>query len=164
MPSTRVLRVIADRLGTPLDYLLEGDATLERELVLEQARLAIARGRPRAALALLGPLHALPDAPLGSEARFVEAQALLELGRVAEAHSLLDAEERILRARQDEFRLRRVRDLRARRRPAVTAAAQLRLAKEAMRAGEREVALQHYRAARILLEAGRFSEGGRQAT
>src|SRR5918911_4435748 len=44
-PSTRVLRVIASRLGAPLDYLLEGRAAaLEGEVTVERARLALARG------------------------------------------------------------------------------------------------------------------------
>ena len=38
-PSTRVLRVIAGRLGTEVDYLLEGRLPgVERELAVEKAR------------------------------------------------------------------------------------------------------------------------------
>src|SRR4029077_2739467 len=50
-PSTRVLRVIAGRLGTEVDYLLEGRLpNLDRELALERARVLMARGQGRRAL------------------------------------------------------------------------------------------------------------------
>src|SRR5919202_976652 len=99
-PSTRVLRVIASRLGAPLDYLLEGRAVaLEGELAVERARLALARGRPHRALDLLA--GSLGDrSPVGSEARLTAAEALLALGR-AEGQRLLDGEEPVLRARRD---------------------------------------------------------------
>ena len=49
-PSTRVLRVIAGRLGTEVDYLLEGrQPAMERELALEKARVLVARGQARRA-------------------------------------------------------------------------------------------------------------------
>ena len=55
-PSTRVLRVIAGRLGTEVDYLLEGRLPgVERELALEKGRVLLARGNARRALAALGP-------------------------------------------------------------------------------------------------------------
>ncbi|HEV2414143.1 MAG TPA: helix-turn-helix transcriptional regulator, partial [Candidatus Dormibacteraeota bacterium] len=39
-PSIRVLRIIADRLGTEVEYLLEGqEAGIERELALERGRV-----------------------------------------------------------------------------------------------------------------------------
>src|SRR6202163_5095972 len=54
-PSTRVLRVIAGRLGTQVDYLLEGRLpAVERELAVEKARVLLARGDARRALAALG--------------------------------------------------------------------------------------------------------------
>ena len=50
-PSTRVLRVIAGRLGTEVDYLLEGRLPgIERELALEKARVLVARGHAKRAL------------------------------------------------------------------------------------------------------------------
>ena len=50
-PSTRVLRVIAGRLGTEVDYLLEGRLpAVERELALEKGRVLLARGDARRAL------------------------------------------------------------------------------------------------------------------
>src|SRR6266566_2043289 len=57
-PSTRVLRVIAGRLGTEVDYLLEGRLpNLDRELALERVRalqrgeaFSVGRGDPQAAI------------------------------------------------------------------------------------------------------------------
>src|ERR1700720_5022032 len=47
-PSTRVLRLIAGRLGTEVDYLLEGRLPgVERELALEKGRVLVARGGAR---------------------------------------------------------------------------------------------------------------------
>ena len=44
-PSVRVLRVIADRLGAPVDYLLDGTTpSLDREIALEKARIELSRG------------------------------------------------------------------------------------------------------------------------
>jgi len=55
-PSTRVLRVIAGRLGTEVDYLLEGRLPgVERELALEKGRVLLARGDALRALAALRP-------------------------------------------------------------------------------------------------------------
>src|SRR3979411_1513904 len=71
-PSTRVLRVIAARLGQPVDYLL-GGADLDRELAVERARLALVKGGPRRALDLLAEtLH--DRSALGSDARLCAAQ------------------------------------------------------------------------------------------
>jgi transcriptional regulator with XRE-family HTH domain len=72
-PSTRVLRIIATRLGQPLDYLL-GGGQVEQELAVERARLAVARGRARLALELLAPVLELPST-LGSDARLCAAEA-----------------------------------------------------------------------------------------
>ena len=47
-PSTRLLRVIANRLGAPVEYLLEGATpSLDRRLALERARVDVVRGRCR---------------------------------------------------------------------------------------------------------------------
>src|SRR6266849_5543926 len=55
-PSIRVLRVIAERLGTEVEYLLEGqEAGIERELALEKGRVLVARGELRRALLALKP-------------------------------------------------------------------------------------------------------------
>jgi transcriptional regulator with XRE-family HTH domain len=153
MPSTRLLRVIANRLGAPVDYLVDGSVRiLDLELAVERARLALLQGNPRRALALVEP--ALQERmSLGSDARLCAAEAMLAQGRAEEATRLLDAEEVHLKQRADRDRLRRLREVRARRRTAPSAAAHLRLADRAVREGQREVALEHYRAARILRES-----------
>jgi transcriptional regulator with XRE-family HTH domain len=153
MPSTRLLRVIASRLGAPVDYLVDGSArVLDLELAVERARLALLEGNARRALALVEP--ALGERMLlGSDARLCAAEALTALGRSEEAGKLLEAEEPLLRQRGDSDRLRRLRDVRAGRRTVLDAAAHLRLADRSLREGTRDVALEHYRAARVLRES-----------
>src|SRR5437879_11186106 len=47
-PSIRLLRVIAERLGTEVEYLLEGhEAGVERELALEKGRVLLLRSEER---------------------------------------------------------------------------------------------------------------------
>lgn len=152
-PSTRVLRIIAGRLGTPVDYLLgASEARLEMELAVEQARILLARGDQGKALALLR--SAAGQAwPLGSEARLSAAEALWGLGRQQEAQELLRAEEEVLSQHLDRGRLERLRGLRAGRRVTLTAAQHERLGGQAQREGSAELALEHYRAARLLREA-----------
>ena len=150
MPSTRLLRVIANRLGAPVDYLVDGSArVLELELAVERARLALLEGGAKRALALVQP--ALGERMLlGTDARLCAAEALLADGRPEEARRLLDAEEPLLRQRGDRDRLRRLREVRSGRRTTLDAAAHLRLADRSLREGKRDIALEHYRAARIL--------------
>jgi transcriptional regulator with XRE-family HTH domain len=153
MPSTRLLRVIASRLGAPVDYLVDGSVrVMELELAVERARLALLQGNAKRALALVEP--ALQERmTLGSDARICAAEALRALGRSEEAIRLLDAEEALLRKRDDRDRLRRLREVRAGRRAPRAGEAHLRLADRALREGQRDLALEHYRAARILREA-----------
>jgi transcriptional regulator with XRE-family HTH domain len=153
MPSTRLLRVIASRLGAPVDYLVDGSVrVVDLELAVERARLAMLQGNPRRALTLVEP--ALQERmALGSDARLCAAEALMALNRPEEARRLLEAEEPLLRRQGDRDRLRRLRDIRAGRRTARDAGAHLRLADRAMREGQRNLALEHYRAARILRES-----------
>jgi transcriptional regulator with XRE-family HTH domain len=159
-PSTRVLRVIAGRLGTEVDYLLDGRLPgLERELALERARVLLARGHPRRALAALGAAVEASEWPLGTDARLCQAEALFMLGQSDEAEDLLAAEKEQIAAHSDTHRLQRVRallrgesfsighgDLRA------AVQVHLRLADRALRAANSQDALEHYRAARVLLE------------
>src|SRR5256714_14170321 len=50
-PSIRVLRIIAERLGTEVEYLLEGhEAGIRRDPRLEKGRGLLAQGRQRRAL------------------------------------------------------------------------------------------------------------------
>ena len=155
-PSTRVLRVIAGRLGTEVDYLLEGRLPgVERELALEKGRVLLARGDARRALAALRPAADSAEWPLGSEARLCAAGALMALGRATEAQEILVAEKALIRAHGDRHRLQRLRSVERGARfmfgpdPVKT---HLRLADQAQRAANSHDALEHYRAARVLLE------------
>jgi transcriptional regulator with XRE-family HTH domain len=153
MPSTRLLRVIASRLGAPVDYLVDGSVrVLDLELAVERARLALLQGNAKRALALVEPAL-LERMTLGSDARICAAEAMRAVGRVEEATRLLDAEEPLLRKRDDRDRLRRLREVRSGRRAPRDAGGHLRLADRALREGRRDLALEHYRAARTLREA-----------
>lgn len=159
-PSTRVLRVIAGRLGTEVDYLLDGRLpNLDRELALERARVLIARGEHRRALAALAPALDASDWPLGSDARLCQAQAARMAGRIEEADAIISAERKVISSHRDSHRLERLQALRSGKKFAVGAGGigsavqtHLRLADGALRAGRNHDALEHYRAARILLE------------
>jgi len=159
-PSTRVLRVIAGRLGTEVDYLLEGRLpAMERELALEKSRVLVARGHARRALSALGSVVESFDWPLGTDARLCQAEALIMLGRADEAAEILSAEKPVITARHDTHRLQRLRSLQ---RGGVVAMGNgdietaahvhLRLADKAQRVANSQDALEHYRAARVLLE------------
>jgi len=159
-PSTRVLRVIAGRLGTEVDYLLEGrPPNLERELALERARVLVARGQARRALAALGDAADATDWQLRTDARLCQAEALRAVGSTEEADAILAEEKKVITAHRDAHRLERLRSL-ERGQPFsaghgdVDAAVRihLRLADRALRAARSNDALEHYRAARILLE------------
>src|SRR3979490_834251 len=90
-PSVRVLRVIADRLGTPVDYLLDGSTpSLDREIALEKARLEPAAGGLRRGLAAIAPALDAKEWPLGVDARLCAGEAMLGLGRSEEAIRLLE--------------------------------------------------------------------------
>jgi transcriptional regulator with XRE-family HTH domain len=159
-PSTRVLRVIAGRLGTEVDYLLEGRLPgIERELALEKGRVLLARGDARRALVALRPAAESTEWPIGTDARLSQAQALWVLGRDEEALAILAREKVLIASHRDGQRLKRLRALQ--RGEALTAGrvgiaaavtAHLRLADRAQRAANTHDALEHYRAARVLLE------------
>src|SRR6202162_4435511 len=109
-PSTRVLRVIAGRLGTEVDYLLEGRLPgVERELALEKGRVLLARGDARKALAALQPAADSPEWPLGADARLCQAEALMALGRETEAKEILAREKEIITSHRDRQRVRGLR-------------------------------------------------------
>src|SRR6202140_430798 len=108
-PSTRVLRVIAGRLGTEVDYLLEGRLpAMERELALEKARVLVARGHTRRALAALATVVDSFDWPLGTDARLCQAEALILLGRQDEAVAILSDEKPVIAAQHDHHRMQRL--------------------------------------------------------
>jgi transcriptional regulator with XRE-family HTH domain len=155
-PSTRVLRVIAGRLGTEVDYLLEGRLPgVERELALEKGRVLVARGDARRALAALRPAVDSTEWPLGSDARLCQAEALRALGRETEAQEILALEKELINEHHDRHRLHRLRSVERGERFVFGADAvktHLRLADQAQRAANSHDALEHYRAARVLLE------------
>ena len=161
-PSIRVLRVIAERLGTEVEYLLEGqEAGVERELALEKGRVLVARGEPRRALLSLKPAIGSYDWPLGSDARVCQAEALIAMGRSDEAAAILEEERKVIELHTDSHRLERLRVVErggAFRFQGDPVAAHLHLADRATRKGTNHDELEHYRAARVLLEAGVESE------
>jgi transcriptional regulator with XRE-family HTH domain len=156
-PSIRVLRVIAERLGTEVEYLLEGqEAGIERELALERGRVLVARGEHRRALLALKPAISSYDWPLGSDARVCQAQALIALDRKQEAMAILEQERKVIELHTDSHRLERLRVVERGGRfhfqgdPIET---HLHLADRATRKGTNYDELEHFRAARVLLEA-----------
>jgi transcriptional regulator with XRE-family HTH domain len=158
-PSTRVLRVIAGRLGTEVDYLLEARLpAVERELAVEKGRVLLARGDARRALAALGSAVESTAWPLGTDARLCQAEALLALGRKSEAREILAQEKELIKAHRDRHRMERLRSIERGERfvfdgdPVKT---HLRLADRAQRAANSQDALEHYRAARVLLEVSK---------
>jgi transcriptional regulator with XRE-family HTH domain len=159
-PSTRVLRVIAGRLGTEVDYLLEGRLPgIERELALERGRVLLARGDARRALLALRPVADSTEWPIGTDARLSQAQALFMLGSDDEARSLLALEKELIASHGDGHRLKLLRalergEIKSKVGGGIAAAVttHLRLADRAQRAANTHDALEHYRAARVLLE------------
>jgi transcriptional regulator with XRE-family HTH domain len=161
-PSTRVLRVIANRLGAPVEYLLEGATpSLDRQLAVERARVDVARARFKEALATIEPAVDSFDWPLAADAKLCAAEALIGLDRWPEADRLLSEVEKMVQARGDSYRAKRVRGLRAGRQaaggetvdPRALGDAHVRLAEQRLRAGDHVGALEHFRTGRVLLEA-----------
>jgi transcriptional regulator with XRE-family HTH domain len=110
-PSTRVLRVIAGRLGTQVDFLLEGRLPgLDGELALERARVLLLRGNARPAIAALEGVT-WSEWPLATDARLCLAGALLSLGRTGEARQILAAEKKVIASHRDSHRMDRWRAL-----------------------------------------------------
>lgn len=170
-PSVRVLRVIASRLGTDVDYLLEGKpGGVERELSLEKARVLYLKGQPQRALQALGPALESFDYPLGADARLIQAQALMTLGKKDEATMILWRQKVEIEAHEDTERLEKVRAIQDGHDLYMTGDRvqnHLQLADRAERTGKSHDAVEHYRAARVLLEAAlkpaRERKGGRRA-
>jgi len=157
-PSIRVLRIIAERLGTEVEYLLEGrQAGVDRELALEKGRVLLARGEPKRALLALRPAIASYDWPLGTDARLAQAEALIALGRKDEGTAVLAKERNEIELHNDHHRRERMQLIERGERFRFTGDAvdkHLRMADRAQRAGNSHDELEHYRAARVLLEAG----------
>jgi len=157
-PSIRVLRIIAERLGTEVEYLLEGrQAGVDRELALEKGRVLLARGEPKRALLALRPAIASYDWPLGTDARLAQAEALIALGRKDEGMAVLAKERNEIELHNDHHRRERMQLIERGERfrfTGDTVDKHLRMADRAQRAGNSHDELEHYRAARVLLEAG----------
>ena len=155
-PSTRVLRVIAARLGTGIEYLVEGGLTADPgALAVERARVALAEGRAARALAEVQPALGAPW-PVGGDARVTRAAALLRLNRREEAEPILAEAEAEARAQRDSIRLARIAGIRAGGSGGASAREHLREAEAALRAGNEAMATEHYRSARLLLENARL--------
>jgi transcriptional regulator with XRE-family HTH domain len=151
-PSVRVLRVIADRLGTPVDYLLDGSTpSLDREIALEKARLELARGDLRRCLSAIEPALDAKEWPLGVDARLCAGEAMLGLGRGVEARRLLEEQRPAISARGDNYRLRRLDAILAGDNHRLDSEAHTALGVALLREGDGTAALEHFRAARILL-------------
>lgn len=152
-PSTRVLRVIAGRLDTQVEYLLEGGLRdVDFDLALERARVLVAKGQARRALAALDAMAGSSGWPLGTDARLCRAEALRMLGREGEAAAILAAEKEVIAAHGDAYRLARLGSLERGRVAPADARQHLRVGEGYLRAGNIRDALEHFRAARVLLE------------
>jgi len=143
-PSVRVLRVIADRLGTPVDYLLDGSTpSLDRQIALEKARLELARGDLRRCLSVIEPALDAKEWPLGVDARLCAGEAMLKLGRGDEGRRLLETQRAAIAGHGDRHRAQRLDALLAGERLELDAEDHARVATELLRAGEGETALEH---------------------
>lgn len=158
-PSTRVLRVIADRLGTRVDYLLDGRLPeLDRELALERARLLLLRGYAKRALVLLEGIHGI-EWPLSADVHMARAEALLKLGQKEKAQAIIDAERKVIARHRDVQRRDRLLAIERGERYSVGGGdvdrardSHVRIAERAFRSGDSRGALEHYQAARTLME------------
>lgn len=158
-PSTRLLRVIAGRLGAQVDYLLEGRLPgLDRELALERARLLLLRRHARQALVALESVTG-SDWPLATDANLVRAEALMKLGQKDEALAILATERKTIRMHHDSHRFEHWRAISREEPfsmggndPGRAVDSHLRVADRAVRAGDSRGALEHYQAARAILE------------
>ena len=157
-PSIRLLRVIAERLGTEVEYLLEGhEAGVDRELAVEKGRVLLLQGESRRARLALKPALDTYDWPTGCDARVCQAQALIALGRKDQADAILAHEQQEMELHNDRHRLERLKAIeqgRQFRYQGDAVKVHLQLADRAQRAGQSHDELEHYRAARVLLEAG----------
>jgi len=155
-PSIRLLRVIAERLGTEVEYLLEGhEAGVDRELAVEKGRVLLLQGEPRRALLALKPALDTYDWPTGCDARVCQAQALLALGRNEQAAAILAHEQQEMELHNDRHRLERLKAIEHGQQFRFQGDAvklHLQLADRAQRSGQSHDELEHYRAARVLLE------------
>ena len=114
------------------------------------------QGDPRRALLALKAAINTYDWPLGSDARVCQAQALIALGRKDEAAAIIARERSTIELHNDHHRRERLRTVERGqefRFDSDAVESHLRLADRATRAGNNHDELEHYRAARVLLEA-----------
>lgn len=105
-PSLPRLRLLADRLGLPLAYFVQGPAQADSNYVMKAAELAIRAGEPRRALALLDEI--VEDELAADEranGRRLRGMALLAAGRssnglriLQEAAAMAPADDAVLSA------------------------------------------------------------------
>ena len=117
--------------------------------------MLLARGNPRRALDALRPAAESTEWPIGTDARLSQAEALLALGQEKEARVILSREKELIKAHRDRHRLHRLRSIEKGKRfvfDGDPVESHLRLADQAQRAANSQDALEHYRAARVLLE------------
>lgn len=153
-PSIRVLRVIANRLQSPVEYLLEGGLPpTDREIAAERARIALTEGRAREALMTLEPAVESTEWPLGADARTTRVAALVALERSEEARALAESVRREIDEHRDTLRLHRL-EAALEGKPYATPPSQLlERAQRLLFLGRQFEALENLRTARILLEA-----------
>ncbi|MDQ6691317.1 MAG: helix-turn-helix domain-containing protein [Candidatus Dormibacteraeota bacterium] len=152
-PSVRVLRVIADRLQAPVDYLLDGTTpALDREIALERARVMLASGKPQECLTHLEPAVDSHEWPLGVDARLCAGAAMLRVGRTEEGVQLLQAQRIAITAHGDNHRMARLEAYLAGGRYRLAGRSHAELADQLLRDGRPGAALEHFREARVLLE------------
>src|SRR5256885_16674963 len=124
------------------------------------------QGDPRRALLALKPAINTYDWPLGSDARVCQAQAMIALGRKEEAAAIIARERSTIELHNDHHRRKRLRMVERGQEYRFGGDAvdtHLKLADRATRAGNNHDELEHYRAARVLLEANpprSFGRGG----
>ena len=103
-PSTHTLRIIARRLGQPIEYFLEdpGDSAAAIELALAEAELDLHRGQARRAESLIRTVLEKPiPLEVRTRAQLALAAALLREGRALDAQPVL--EEAIAVAERSEW-------------------------------------------------------------
>lgn len=153
-PSIRVLRVIADRLQAPVEYLLEGGLpTTDREIAAERGRIAAVLGRWREALMTLEPAVDSTEWPLGADARITRVAALVALERLDDANELAASVRQEVEEHRDSFRLRRLQAALEGRPYATPPSELLERAQRLLFLGRQNEALENLRTARTLLEA-----------
>lgn len=154
-PSMRVLTIIANRLGTRVDELIQGEAEVQ-QLTLERARVALLRHRPHLALKLLEEISADAPWPLRAEAGICTVVAQAAIGASTGQAYLADQLQREFERRGEAALLARLEAARAGVVEPIDLGRRLKRADAALRDGDLRRALEEFRAARILLESARW--------